>query len=98
MTVGRFIRNTFILTGVMLAVWAFLSGLAAGIFGDITPESQTPVAIVIFFAAETSLIPHGKVLSPSDYTLTLPDLPNLPNLLCPVSGVHSTLYIDPCSG
>ncbi len=49
MTVGRFIRNTFILTGVMLAVWALLSGLAAGIFGEVAPESQTPVAIGIFF-------------------------------------------------
>jgi len=50
MTIGRFIRNTFILTGVMLAVWAFLSGLATGIFGEIAPESQTPVAMLIFFA------------------------------------------------
>ncbi len=50
MTVGRFIRNTFILTGVMLAVWAFLSGLAAGLFGEIAPESQTPVTIWIFLA------------------------------------------------
>ena len=39
--------------------------------------------------AETSLIPHGKVLSPLDYTLTLPDLPNPPNPKCPASGVHS---------
>jgi len=39
------------------------------------------------------LIPHGKVLSPSDYTLTLPDLPNLPNLLCPASGVHSSSIV-----
>jgi hypothetical protein len=50
MTVGRFIRNTFILTGVMLAVWAFLSGIATGVFGEIAPESQTPVATLIFFA------------------------------------------------
>jgi hypothetical protein len=54
MTVGRFIRNTFILTGVMLGVWAFLSGLATGIFGKIAPASQTPVAILIFFAVVLS--------------------------------------------
>jgi hypothetical protein len=35
------------------------------------------------------LIPHGKALSPLDYTLNLPDPPNLPNPKCPVSGVHS---------
>ena len=40
-----------------------------------------------------SLIPHGKALSPLDYTLTLPDLPNLPNPKCPVSGVHSNLIL-----
>jgi ATP-binding cassette subfamily F protein 3 len=40
------------------------------------------------------LIPHGKALSPLDYTLTLPDLPNLPNLLCPASGVHSTSQVQ----
>jgi hypothetical protein len=34
----------------MLAVWAFLAGLAVGIFGEITRESQTPVTILIFFA------------------------------------------------
>ena len=34
------------------------------------------------------MIPHGRVLSPLDYTLTLPDLPNPPNLNCPASGVH----------
>ena len=28
-------------------------------------------------------------ISPFDYTLTLPDLPNIPNPLCAVSGVHS---------
>lgn len=50
MTVGRFIRNTFILTGVMLTAWALLSGLAAGIFGEVASESQTPVAMLIFFA------------------------------------------------
>ena len=50
MTVGRFIRNTFILTGVMLAAWTLFSGLAAGIFGEIAPESQTPVVILIFLA------------------------------------------------
>ena len=49
MTTGRFIRNTFILTGVMLAVWAFLSGMAAGLFGEVAPEAQTPVAILLFF-------------------------------------------------
>ncbi len=50
MTVGRFIRNTFILTGVMLAVWAFLSGMAAGLFGEVAPEAQTPISILLFFA------------------------------------------------
>lgn len=50
MTVGKIIRNTFILTGVMLAVWAFVSGIATGVFGEVTPESQTPVAMLIFFA------------------------------------------------
>jgi hypothetical protein len=35
------------------------------------------------------LILHGKILSPFDYTLTLPDLPNPPNLKCPASEVHS---------
>lgn len=49
MTVGRFIRNTFILTGVMLAAWALFSGLAAGIFGEVASESQAPVAMGIFF-------------------------------------------------
>ncbi len=49
MTAGRFIRNTFILTGVMLAVWALLSGLAAGLFGEVATEAQTPVAMLIFF-------------------------------------------------
>jgi hypothetical protein len=34
----------------MLAVWALLSGLAAGIFGEVASESQTPVAMLIFFA------------------------------------------------
>ena len=38
--------------------------------------------------AETSLVSHGKVLpAPIIGHLTLP---NLPNLKCPVSGVHST--------
>jgi hypothetical protein len=36
------------------------------------------------------LIPHGKVLSPLDYTSTLPALPNPPNPKCPASRVHST--------
>ncbi len=49
MTTDRFIRNTFILTGVMLAVWALLSGLAAGLFGEVAPEAQTPIAMGIFF-------------------------------------------------
>ncbi len=49
MTIGRFIRNTLILTGVMLAVWAFLSGTAAGLFGEVAPEAQTPLSMVIFF-------------------------------------------------
>ncbi len=49
MTTGRFIRNTFILTGVMLAVWALLSGLAAGLFGEIAPEAQPPISMGIFF-------------------------------------------------
>jgi len=40
--------------------------------------------------AETSLIPHGKVLSFIDYTLPLP---NLPNPKCPVSGVHPKLHV-----
>jgi len=38
--------------------------------------------------AETSLVPHGKILSTPHYRILT--LPNLPNLKCPVSGVHST--------
>jgi len=45
--------------------------------------------IAFEFQAETSLIPHGKILSPFDYTLTLPDLPDIPNLKCLASGVCS---------
>ncbi len=49
MTISRFIRNTFILTGVMLAAWAILAGLADGFFGEVAPEAQTPIVIGIFF-------------------------------------------------
>ena len=45
--------------------------------------------LTLEFQAETSLVPHGKVLSSLDYTLTLPDLPNIPNLKCPLAGGHS---------
>jgi transposase len=41
------------------------------------------------------LVPHGKAFSPVDYTLTLP---NLPNLKCPVLGVHSTKLLMSISG
>ncbi len=48
MTVGKFIRNTLILTGVMLVLWALLSSLAAGLFGEVA-SAQAPIAMVIFF-------------------------------------------------
>ena len=50
MTVRKFIINTFILTGVMMGVWAFLSGIATGFLGKITPESQTPAGMLLFFS------------------------------------------------
>ena len=40
------------------------------------------------FQTETSPISHGKVLSLNDLTSTLP---NIPNLLCPVSEDHSIM-------
>jgi len=44
-----YVKNTFILTGVMLGLWAFFSGLSTGLFGVISPESQTPNALILFF-------------------------------------------------
>jgi hypothetical protein len=41
-------------------------------------------------ACPPKTVPHGKVLSPVDYTSILP---KLPNLKCPVSGVHSTIIL-----
>ena len=43
---------------------------------------------VLLSNTETPLIPYGKVLSSADYTLTLP---KIPNPMCPVSGVHSSV-------
>ena len=34
----------------MLGVWAFLSGLSTGFFGEIVPESQAPSTLALFFA------------------------------------------------
>ena len=33
----------------MLGVWAFLSGLSTGFFGEIVPESQAPSTLALFF-------------------------------------------------
>jgi len=45
----NFFKNTFILTGAMLGTWAFLSGLSTGLFGEISPESQAPGTLALFF-------------------------------------------------
>lgn len=34
----------------MLGIWAFLSGLSTGFFGEISPESQAPSTLALFFA------------------------------------------------
>jgi hypothetical protein len=44
------VKNTFTLTGVMLGVWAFLTGLSTGFLGEISPESQAPSTLILFFA------------------------------------------------
>lgn len=51
MNIGKvnLVKNTFTLTGVMLGVWAFLSGLSTGFFGEISPESQAPSTLILFF-------------------------------------------------
>ena len=46
---------------------------------------------------ETCMILNGEVLSPPDYVLTLPDLPNIPDLMCPVSGFTPLFCIDKAS-
>ncbi len=55
------------------------------------------VLVALLVLAVLPQIASGKVLSPVDYTLTLPDLPSLPSLpnpLCPASGVHSIFTRD----
>ncbi len=70
--------------------------------GDIVPPAELSRAaftaqevmdnLTLELDTETSLVPHGKVLSaPIIGHLTMP---NLPNPMCPVSGVHSTTTID----
>lgn len=52
----NYVKNTFTLTGAMLGVWAFLSGLSTGFFGEISPESQAPGTIALFFAIVLTIV------------------------------------------